>query len=79
MMTIGMDRYRTHLGSRINRPWWLDMVQGGRGLVTNNFRSESLDGLMLLLFIKIGSTGERIFLGEYQEFSFEHAYFDVLA
>lgn len=40
------------------------MVQGGRGLIKRDFRSEPLDGWMILIFIKIGNTGaRRVFLG----------------
>ena len=55
----------------------MDVVQGGRGLVKNDSRSESLGGWMMLIFIKIEGTGS--FLGEYQKFSVELAYSEALA
>ena len=57
----------------------MDVVQGGRGLVKNDSRSESLGGWMMLIFIKIEGTGTRSFLGEYQKFSVELAYSEALA
>lgn len=50
---------------------------GRRGLVKNDSRSESLDGWMTLIFVKVGSTGEEGFSWGISRIQIEHVFFEM--